>query len=71
MLTTLERVPRPGSPGAIAAGCTCPVVDNAFGNGVTGSAALDGGPHYWIAPGCPLHAGALDFIPLPDPEDAP
>ena len=38
----------PGSPDAIAAGCTCPVLDNAHGLG-------RGDGTFWISELCPLH----------------
>jgi len=40
--------PSPGSPKAIAAGCTCPVIDNHYGAG-----RPDG---FVIRVGCPVHA---------------
>lgn len=49
-------VPSPGSDEAQARGCTCPVLDNAHGNGAYHQ---DGQPLFWIAKGCPLHGTAL------------
>jgi len=51
--------PPPGSPEAVAAGCTCPVLDNAHGRGAiirdsTGRAQPNE-PLYWITAGCPVH----------------
>lgn len=44
--------PHPGSPAAIAAGCTCPVLDNCHGLGC----GRDGARHgWWISVSCPLH----------------
>ncbi len=40
----------PGSPEAVAKGCTCPITDNAHGLGVPGA---DG--NYWITDDCPIH----------------
>lgn len=40
----------PGSPEAIAAGCTCPVLDNHHGAGIPGKVA-----GWWINPYCDLH----------------
>ena len=41
---------RPGSDTARAAGCTCPVLDNAHGKGYLGQ------PGTWVMRGgCPLH----------------
>jgi len=42
-------VPNPGSDEAIADGCTCPRMDNEFGEW----RAMGG--HFVIAHGCPLH----------------
>ena len=42
------ETPPPGSDAAVAAGCTCPVFDNAKGKGLPGGM-------YWINSGCPLH----------------
>lgn len=44
----------PGSPEAIAAGCTCPRMDNANGAG-SGYRAADGSPLFWIDETCPIH----------------
>ncbi len=43
--------PNPGSDAAIEAGCTCPVLDNAHGNGFL----WDGAKVFWITDSCPLH----------------
>ena len=40
----------PGSKEAIAAGCTCPVIDNHYGRGYRG---IDGSFIYTV--GCPVH----------------
>jgi len=37
----------PGSPAAVEAGCTCPVLDNAHGEGIRGA--------FWINDDCPIH----------------
>lgn len=51
MANEQER-PAPGSPAAVAAGCTCAVMDNCRGAGIGG----DGEKHgWWITGGCPLH----------------
>lgn len=42
----------PGSPAAIKAGCTCPVLDNGHGRGVGGNGEEHG---WWITADCPLH----------------
>jgi hypothetical protein len=49
-----EDAPNPGSPAAVAAGCTCPVMDNARGKGARFNEA--GEPLFWVTQGCPLHA---------------
>jgi hypothetical protein len=43
--------PYPGSPEAAEAGCTCPIVDNAHGEGIP----YHGETNWWIRAGCPLH----------------
>lgn len=44
--------PAPGSPEAIAQGCTCPVLDNGHGKGYLG----DGERFGWVMSlDCPLH----------------
>lgn len=42
----------PGSPEALKAGCTCPVVDNANGKGVLGNGEAYG---WWVTASCSLH----------------
>jgi hypothetical protein len=42
-------IPPPGSDAAIAAGCKCPVMDNARGAGWLCSG------QYWVNAACPLH----------------
>ena len=50
-------VPNPGSQDAIAAGCTCPMLDNDLGR-------LVGGMGFYIAGDCPLHGpGARNASP--------
>lgn len=51
--------PYPGSDAAIAAGCTCPVLDNGHGN--VGLARDRGG--WIIVVGCPLHSGDTQDVP--------
>jgi hypothetical protein len=46
-----DTPPSPGSDAAIAKGCTCPVLDNAHGNGYMGIAGV-----YVYSGDCPLHA---------------
>lgn len=53
----MDNKPNPGSNEAIAAGCTCPVLDNGHGRGAYGGAKLDNGkPIFWIMQDCPLHS---------------
>ena len=42
----------PGSPEAIAMGCTCPRIDNGHGRGVGGDGERHG---WWITVACPMH----------------
>lgn len=48
---------KPGSTEAIAAGCTCPVLDNAHGAGVPCGTNTDGTATtlFWLNNDCPLH----------------
>lgn len=48
-METTSAVPNPGSDEAVTRGCTCPVLDNARGRGITTGI-------FWITEGCPLHA---------------
>lgn len=47
--------PNPGSHKAVEAGCTCPVVDNSWGNGYY--RPVDGPALFVISDDCPLHSG--------------
>jgi hypothetical protein len=52
--------PNPGSDEAVAAGCTCPVMDNARGRGIP--IATDEGElqiAYWINGNCPIHGNKV------------
>lgn len=46
--------PPPGSPAAIAQGCTCPRMDNRNGRGAYTDRDT-GKPMYWYASGCSVH----------------
>lgn len=46
----MSEVPNPGSPEAVEAGCTCPVLDNARGRGYMG---VDG--TFIFTSNCPVH----------------
>lgn len=55
----------PGDPQAVEDGCTCPVMDNANGNGC-GYVDAEGWPLYVFDLECPLHGG--DKAEEMDPE---
>jgi len=57
--------PNPGSDEALAAGCRCPVLDNAHGRGAYREP--DGTPQFWINSDCPLHGAASPVEPPPAP----
>jgi len=48
----LAAVPNPGSLEAVAKGCTCPVIDNHYGEGAWGR-GTEG--IFWYTSGCPVH----------------
>ena len=45
-------IPAPGSDAAVADGCSCPVLDNAHGQGLPW---WNGVTAYWLTVGCPVH----------------
>ena len=49
---TTNAVPTPGSDEAVAKGCSCPVSDNARGQGIPDRGEVV----FWISAGCPLHS---------------
>ncbi len=49
----MNNVSPPGSPDALAAGCTCPVMDNSHGAGMYRDEY--GNPVYVVVEGCPVH----------------
>lgn len=54
----------PGSPDAVAHGCTCPVMDNGDGAGCGYTSELaPGEPLYWFDYGCPLHGHNKSIAP--------
>jgi hypothetical protein len=53
------EVADPGSTDAVAEGCTCPVMDNRYGEGVPGYPEGT----FWINEGCPIHSEAYPFDP--------
>lgn len=62
----------PGSPAAVAAGCTCPVMDNRHGAGLR----IVGATYFWREEACPLHGSDLadaraSASPRPTEEDGP
>lgn len=48
----MADTPPPGSPEAVALGCTCPILDNARGAGHFGDGERFG---WWTSADCPLH----------------
>ena len=50
---TIKKVPNPGSPEAVEAGCLCPVLDNHYGKGV-GAGKRDASL-FWYSDACPVH----------------
>ena len=54
MAKKLNLTPNPGSKKAVEQGCTCPEMDNHYGQGV-GYDGESGIPLFWINEGCPLH----------------
>ena len=62
----MKLIPNPGSPEAVAAGCTCPIMDNSHGFGMLGGAVTnpdDGKPVFIFHEDCPihgLHMGAMN-----------
>lgn len=44
------ETPKPGSPEAVAAGCSCPVMDNSHGRGWMGNPNM-----FAVNKDCPLH----------------
>ena len=65
----MNREREPGSPEAIAAGCTCAADDNAHGQGVILKYSPPGQPTraWWIAPDCPLHYILSPYSRTPKP----
>ena len=53
-----DTKPNPGSPEAIALGCRCPVLDNAYGEGAYQDE--NGKPVFWINADCPIHGEVKD-----------
>lgn len=59
-------IPNPGSDEAIKMGCTCPVLDNAHGNGARGD------PNFWISEDCPIHGKYTNVnknVKIGDPDE--
>jgi hypothetical protein len=48
------EIPNPGSQEALDMGCSCPVMDNAYGKG-SGFTDDEGKPVFWYTEGCPVH----------------
>ena len=67
-MTSAYRGGNPGSEAALALGCTCPVIDNHYGEGMPYDGPPDAetykaGRAYWISSDCPLHAKTNDDVP--------
>jgi hypothetical protein len=53
----MSDAPNPGSGEAVELGCTCPVIDNHYGEGVPmWPFPWQEGHSWWINADCPLHA---------------
>lgn len=53
--TPMPDDPTPGSPEAIAAGCTCPETSNRNGSGANGD-----GEVFHVSVDCPVHAAMME-----------
>ena len=53
--------PNPGSQEAIEQGCTCPVIDNHYGEGAYNDE--QGNPLFWMNDDCPVHGGVNNDQP--------
>ena len=49
----------PGSPDAVKAGCTCPIMDNDGGRGSGFPKDGSDEPTFWVDSYCPIHARPL------------
>ena len=54
----MTPAPTPGSDEAVKSGCTCPVLDNARGAGLT----IRGERKFWIRSDCTLHGQPLPAV---------
>ena len=57
----------PGSKSAINKGCTCPVIDNNHGKGVS---TLSGDILFWMDDGCPMHGHVIEQEEVDEEEAA-
>lgn len=57
-------MPNPGSREAIKRGCTCPVLDNWYGEGARVEGKTE--QHFYIARDCPIHTVADSPFTLTD-----
>lgn len=55
----IVNIPNPGSEEAIKQGCSCPVLDNNHGRGVSQGG---GEPLFWMDDGCILHGAEASAI---------
>lgn len=50
------KAPNPGSAEAVALGCTCPRIDNGYGQGAMGGRRNERGNRmFFVTPSCPIH----------------
>jgi hypothetical protein len=49
----MYKIPNPGSIEAVKLGCTCPVMDNEYGEGIDMGI---GENVFWISSDCPIHS---------------
>jgi len=54
-----KNVPNPGSEEAQEQGCTCPVIDNYWGEGFTWGSNKK--RSFWMTDGCPLHDNSEEW----------
>lgn len=52
----MSDLPNPGSPLAVERGCTCPRIDNGYGQGAQGTwDKPEAEKLFWYTEGCPVH----------------
>ena len=66
-MSNQPKQPIPGSAAAVAAGCRCPLRDNAFGNGYLNGVKNERGETlYWVSNVCPLHGNKGEKSGVPE-----